>query len=422
MKTLWLWYLPLLFLPNFGMGRATGFGTLELSDFLILPYIVLLLLAGRSGPRIQARELTPLMVAFVGWALVSTVSMAFRYDYLSSKRVIFGLLKLAKFLLYGYAGYLTAKVLSRLRDREPYVFSLLAAGVIVGGALLAMGNAAATEEATEQGYKATNATSVLLSILITFCAGYLVAGQASKRWRTFAGPGLIIMAAGMFLTAGRGGWLAAAAGVLYVLYRVGMKQQMVIAIVVGSITIGVAYQAIPGFKRQVELTFAEKNPYITEVGGTPLEAINEGGRLKTWLHEMPHLMEAPILGTGFHHRGGQSGLWETGSHNFWLQIFLETGLIGGIIMLLIFRRMWRHARAAPGVSQAHRAPMEGALLAAFIGGMGGEYFYGGAVMLGALLVYAPAGACALKEKRRRTASQAGRPAPGPALTSASPQP
>ncbi len=47
------------------------------------------------------------------------------------------------------------------------------------------------------------------------------------------------------------------------------------------------------------------------------------------LHESAKFPKSPIFGTGFYHRGEKSGLWLTGSHNFWIQMFLETGLVGG---------------------------------------------------------------------------------------------
>ena len=53
----WL-LLPLLFLPNLGFLRVTRFGALEISDFLIWPYIavtvVVLLKRRRNAPKPRA--------------------------------------------------------------------------------------------------------------------------------------------------------------------------------------------------------------------------------------------------------------------------------------------------------------------------------------------------------------------------------
>ncbi len=44
MKSLWMFYLPLLFLPNLAGGK-TSFGVLYFSDYLMGPFLVLVALA-----------------------------------------------------------------------------------------------------------------------------------------------------------------------------------------------------------------------------------------------------------------------------------------------------------------------------------------------------------------------------------------
>jgi hypothetical protein len=120
--------------------------------------------------------------------------------------------------------------------------------------------------------------------------------------------------------------------------------------------------------------------------------VDDGARFSTWVHEAPKLVNAPILGTGFYHRGGTSGLWDSGSHNFFLQMFLETGIVGGILMVSVFALTWRQAglktTSLNKISVATRA----ALITASVGGMSGEYFYGGVSVLVLFATFAIAGA------------------------------
>ena len=75
-------------------------------------------------------------------------------------------------------------------------------------------------------------------------------------------------------------------------------------------------------------------------------------------------------------------------------------------MLILFGKMWRQARTARVRLGSHRVPVEGALIAAFVGGLGGDYFYGGIIMLTALLTYAPVGALIASTKPQATRLQA----------------
>ena len=63
-----------------------------------------------------------------------------------------------------------------------------------------------------------------------------------------------------------------------------------------------------------------------------------------------------------------------------------------MLVLAAFATMWGHAGAAAAREAAEGTALRAALIAAMIGGMTGEYFYGGTVLLTLLLVYAPVGA------------------------------
>ncbi len=126
-------------------------------------------------------------------------------------------------------------------------------------------------------------------------------------------------------------------------------------------------------------------------GRSGVLGFDDGARTFIWTAQAPRLAQAPVLGTGFYHRGDDTGLFNTGSHNFWLQMFLETGVPGGLLMLAFVGVLWRDAGSDRAAVERLKHPIRAALVAAVVGGLGGEYFYGGTVLFSLLLVYAPVG-------------------------------
>jgi hypothetical protein len=392
---LWLYWLPLLFLPNLGFAQPTPFGTLTISDFLIGPYLLVVYHAGRQLPRVHhlnVHALIPLLGIFLWWAAVSTLLIPLRYEYPSNYYLQFGLLKLGKLSLYGLAGVLTARALARAENREPFYWSILAAGILLGGTLLLSANnleaIGVTEASGSQVYQ-ENPTSVMMGILIAFVVGAIITARASRLWRRYATVGVVVMLLGFVMAEGRGGWLAAAAAVVYIFSRIDLKRT-VSATLLGTAVILFAYNQYPDFKYQVDRTLQPDQEYLDQYD-IGVMGVDDGARWSILLAEAPKVAQSPVFGRGFFHRGGQSGLFSTGSHNFFLQMFLETGVLGGMLILAVFRRMWHQAGALAAVKAPLYLPVRAALVAAFVGGLSGEYFYGGLVLFTLFLVYAPVG-------------------------------
>ena len=146
-----------------------------------------------------------------------------------------------------------------------------------------------------------------------------------------------------------------------------------------------AYETLPNFRFVVDLT-------LSPADDAPLQSVDDGARVSTWTHEAPNLINAPVLGTGFYHRGGASGLWDSGSHNFFLQMFLETGVVGGILVISVFVLIWRQAGLTAVSRNKISVPTRAALITAIMGGMSGEYYYGGVSVLVVFAAFAMAGA------------------------------
>jgi O-antigen ligase len=385
MKWLWLFCFPLLFVPNLGFSQQTTFGVLEISDWLIVPFIVLLAIAPSAKYKQHVARLNPLLWIFLVWALLSTLSIHFRYNYLDDVPILIGsCLKLARLALYVVASILIARKLSDPIVRDKWLWSLAAALFMLSVGLLASSRGPATQPSDAlEGYKSYNAIIVSVAILCAYIAGLWIDNVGSRRWSRFAGAVVVLAGCSVLLSSsltshGRGGWVAFVAGFGYIAYkRTQAVKTLAILLILGLASLA-AYEALPSFRSLVDVT-------LSPADNSASQSVDDGARISAWAQEVPKFIDSPLLGTGFYHRGGNSGLWSTGSHNFFIQMFLETGMVGGILVISIFVLIWRQGgstiAARSRVSLATRA----AVVTAIAGGMSGEYYYGG---VGVLVLFA----------------------------------
>jgi O-antigen ligase len=383
-----------LFLPNLGFGGRTVYGLVQLSDFIIFPYVAVAFLLSGNNKRAQLVDrIVPLMLAFVAWALIGTALITWRFDYNDHDATFFGLLKLAKFVLYGGAGVLTAKALRDPWIRQRFDWALLAAGCFLSAGLFTTSDKwgePALGEALE-GYQAHNAISVAIAILGCYLIGkHLSEAGRSTRWRHVAPPALLFMVLGAAVSRGRGGMVAGLAGLGYVVWRRGINGKTARLIMATTIALAASYVFLSAFRERVDMTLWPDPAHQAQYHGAMI--VDDGARISTWAHEAPKLLNYPLFGTGFFHRGGLSGLDDTGAHNFFIEISLETGLVGGLLFLAILWWMWKQASAPPVERAGCGVALKAAIIAAVVGGMSGGYFYGGIVMFSLLAVYARCGA------------------------------
>jgi len=392
MKRLWLFFFPLLFMPNVGFSHRTDFGVLEVCDWLIVPFIVSLILVPSARYEQRVAKLKPLMWGFLVWALLSTLSIHFRYEYLDDVPILIGsCLKLARLVLYVIAGVLIARKLGDPRTRAGWTWSLLVALVVLSiGLLVSSGNPDAQPTDALEGYKSYNAIIVSVAILCSYIAGLWIDNVGSRKWRQCASVAIAFAICAVFISSslsshGRGGWLAFATGFGYILWKRTQTLKSVLIVVLVGLASITAYETLPNFRSVIDLT-------LTPSDDAPLQSVDDGARISTWIHEGPKLIDAPLLGTGFYHRGGTSGLWDSGSHNFFLQMFLETGVVGGILVISVFVLAWRQARLTAMSRNKISVATRAALVTALVGGMSGEYYYGGVGVLVVFAAFAMAGA------------------------------
>jgi hypothetical protein len=388
-----LFLLPILFLPNLGLGSYTSYGSFDFSDYIIVFYLLSLWPAARRTTPYCAERLGYLVSVFLVWAFLGAATVNFRYDYGADTHALSsGLLKLAKLVLYGWAGWLTTRALKDGEVRRQFHWSLLAILAVLGVSLLAGPGKNAAAELASWGYKSNNPISVGLAILVSYVGGLLLCRHGSRGWRWAAAIAVALGLAGTFVSGGRGGWLAVIGAAAYFFSRRGFRVKAIGLCVVILLVGYLSYQLFPDFGARLRFTvgedFTSSSPTRDAVR---LGGIDVGGRPIAWFGEGPKLLDAPMLGAGFFHRGGLSPLETWGSHNFFLQMFLETGIVGGGLMLLALRRMWTDSASPVARRRLLKTPLRAALIAASVGGMGGEYYYGGVVLLALFLVYAPAG-------------------------------
>ncbi len=397
MTRLWLFYFPLLFLPNFGFSHQTGFGVLEISDWLIVPFILLLVVAPSALYEQRAAKLNPLLWGFLVWALLSTLSIPFRYESLNDVSILLGCcLKLAKLALYVVAGVLISRKLSNPKIRGDWLWSLLAALFMLGfGLLTSRGDAGAQATDALEGYKSYNAIIVSVAILCSYITGLWIDDAGSAKWKQCSGAVVIFAVSSVLISAslsshGRGGWLAFVAGFGYILLKRTQTAKTLAIVVILALASLAAYETLPNLKSLVDLTISSSQT-------TQSDSVDDGGRISTWSHEAPKFLNAPLMGSGFYHRGEIPGLWESGSHNFFLQMFLETGLVGGGLIILIFFLIWRQAGLNAGGRNQISLATRAALITAAAGGMSGEYYYGNICLLVLFAMFAIAGSLPIVE-------------------------
>jgi O-antigen ligase len=408
MTRLWLFCFPLLFLPNLGFSHETTYGVLEMSDCVIGPFVLLLVIAPSADHRQKISQVNLLLVGFVVWASLSTLSIHARYDYLDAAPVLVGcFVKLAKLVLYATAGILISTKLVNARVRAQWLWSLLAAVVILSvGLLMGVDGQSTQLMDSAAGYKSYNAIIVSIAMLGTYIVGIWIDNAASRGWRLAALLVVGLAVCSVLLSAslnahGRGGWLASIVGCAYMFWNKTRKTKAFFVVLFLSLTGTAAYKTLPHFRSLVDNTISSPDDEDTD----RISGVDEGARIANWTHEAPKFINAPLFGTGFYHRGGSSGLWDTGSHNFFIQMFLETGVVGGVLVIMVFAVMWRQAGSATSRQARINIATRAALITAVVGGMSGEYFYGNVTVLVLFAVFALAGAGRLDIVMRLSGNQ-----------------
>ncbi len=391
-RHLWLALIILMFLPTSYFSYETNYGVLEISDLLVFPLIFTLYFAQKKNQLMQYQaSILQIYTLFMLWATFGVFMITLKYQYINEFSVFLNsMLKLGKFFLFSFAAYLAWRNVHTTSDLRRLNTALLVCGMIVSLSLILAQNSAVevVSESELNIYKSMNQMGVTLAVLILYLSGVLLAGVHDRNWNVLAVVPLIIMLVGLGISRGRGAWVAAILGFAFFFIRRGRRAVSLAIILLLIVAPIVLYKKSAAFRNDVKATFyiEESNYAYKRKEGD----VRSGYRIQTWLNQAGKFDNNPFFGTGFSHRGTKSGLYSTGSHNFWLQMFLETGFVGGLLMLILLYRLW--CVSTSQIAKANRVDvtLQACLICIFVSGLSGEYFYGGLALFTSVLVFASA--------------------------------
>ena len=115
-----------------------------------------------------------------------------------------------------------------------------------------------------------------------------------------------------------------------------------------------------------------------------------GSRISVLISFLKYIPSAPFFGVGFWNRSSYSNIMKYGSHNFFIQMLLETGIAGFSLFILLLIQLWKDSKHC----FKHLKNSKGSVLgfqAAFISILTSclteEYLYGGIVLLTLSIYY-----------------------------------
>lgn len=400
LRDFWVFLFPLLFIPSVGT-TATDFGNVTTFDYVLPIYTLVVMLVGFQSERLLIDQIRIPGILFLAWALASILSIPVRYETGTEQQVLFSGVKWGKVVLSGLAGYFTVRAISKLPARSYFDWAVLAAGLIVGITAYTSGGEVRFEKLSTGavGYMHGNGVAVLIALPLVYLFALYSAGHGTQLWRVAVLPAVGIMMLAIFYTGGRGGMVGALAGLLYIQLRRGFDFRALLG-VAAAIGLGIyAYQEIPSFTHEVD-NFLYGGERELVVGATEEEqlALHDGGRFGLWMNQAPRLLLQPLFGSGFYHRSLETTYYIVGAHNQWIQYTLETGIVGGLILLTILSRLWRLTGAAVVKQINFEMPIHAHLVTVLACGMSGEYFYGSPHLISIFALWAPVGSIILRQK------------------------
>ncbi len=376
MKHLLLFFAVIApFVPDLGQVASTGvLGQVNAADKLMVPaFVTLALFARRLPPTPMERYARPLLV-FVLIALVSSVSVPLRFPSADPNVAVMGVLRMAKFSGYALLAFASLRCFASSTYRKTVVAGWATGVVLMSGVLVyqALILDQGLRDSTRTDLLLGNPTSVALACVVVSAVSLLASGRLPNLQSWVLASATLAGVVGMIFSQGRGGWVSLIVGSAFMVRRIRLRYVVAAATVALLVVAAAANSA--SVSSNLKRLIVEEQGYSAS-GEDAESTIDDGSRIQTWVFESSKLAEHPFLGFGIFHRGGASSLWSTGSHNFFLQMFLEAGLFGGGAFLWFVWTLWSGTRTLHGESGVGARAV---LVTMAAGAMGGEYFYGDA--------------------------------------------
>jgi O-antigen ligase len=327
-----------------------------LSEGLLVIVAVAILVHGRrSGRLVPAirHPMTALMAAFVVVAAVSTV-----INHVSVETASLGTL----FTVDAFVLFFLARVIGF--DKKAAAIAAVAfVSVAVVAGLLAIGQVVLTPnflglttwsgrfgEGLRPGsifIGQPNMLGAVVALALPFAAFAVARPELGNRWRALALVAALILGISLVYTFSRGTWLAIAVAVALVGLVVD-RRAFVTTAVIGAAALALAIALPRG------ILLPANSQWSVDLGNATfgrIDAIASGRdlRLKFIQNGLPILQDHPVVGSGPGTYGGgvaadigsplysryTDGVVPTGRtvDNYWLHVFVEFGIVGGILLL-----------------------------------------------------------------------------------------
>ncbi len=204
------------------------------------------------------------------------------------------------------------------------------------------------------GYAGVNGLAAFEAMFALFLVG-LVSFQVGKTLRTLALITLVVCVYCLLFAFSRGAYVAFAAGVLLV--AAAQKRFLIIAIVAGLL--GTA-MLVPSVRERVSGTYVQTSDSSEE----GLESSAQE-RVIIWQDALQLFKAFPLAGTGFQtYEFMHRALGYGDTHNYYLKVLVEQGIIGLLIFLVI---VWQMFAQGYGLFLKSTEPFLSALGLGFVG-------------------------------------------------------
>ncbi len=190
------------------------------------------------------------------------------------------------------------------------------------------------EDGGSMGYAGTNGLAAFTAQAIAFLLA--LAAFERKFWIRIGYYALAVYSAiCLMYSLSRGGYVALAAGLLFLAF---LKQRKLLVVLVVFLATWTAI--VPNAVRErVDMTYDETSGQLDNSAET---------RLALWSNAMEKFSESPILGAGFNtyaymhlnkRTDGREGYYAD-THNYFVKILIETGVVGFVVFLILIGRLF----------------------------------------------------------------------------------
>ncbi len=389
LSVIWIFsMLPPGVVANLGIAQLLGaikVGFLVLGPFdLVVPLIFLSIALRPSviGLFYKAHpSLTWLFSIFCVWSLM-LISFSLISGRVGQTEVVIGLLRLTKFIA---SAMWCPLVYNYCRDRRSgdtmqwvmYIAILLVAISILGSANQAYQVAEARSSAAgtiivlkEDLPFSGNSASVLLAT----SSAFFIAAIVKRTWQILLVLPLLVA---LFTTTGRAGYLGLFSAIVYILIRNRKFSSAAIALIITLVVYVLSFIPIIGAAISTMLGKGDSDILFMESNGRV--AIYD-----FFINEIA--LEKLFFGSGFGVWGGGSGLPEHTMHNFFLQMWAESGVIGMLLCVWLTIEMIRQTKSnirtgkCQEFNRYYIVGFRAALIAVFFASMTETYLYGGPIL------------------------------------------